>query len=161
ARREGTSSNGVFGAKVHWFEFAQLLAMLRGSAPEAPALPRHDRQRHRRLADHALVSEYLPELRYVHLTRRDNVGRAISWHSALHTRQWWDLGRARDGAASRPPEYDGDAIEQLERQLRADEWQWVSFFADIGVTPIMVTYEDLTADYEGTLRSLATRLEID
>src|SRR5205807_2504806 len=139
----------------------QLAAMLRRGEPRRDPQLTARRHRQRQQADHELITQFLPDVRYVHLTRADKVAQAISWHRALQTLDWWDLGRPRPARAGTDPQFDGDAIEQLESRLRADEWRWVSYFADVGVQPIIVTYESLSSDYEGTIRSVAAQLGVD
>ena len=70
ALEEGTTPNGVFGAKLMWTHLLDVAERL-------------DRP-----ADPALLEERLPELRYVHVTRGDKVAQAVSLWRAVQTRAW-------------------------------------------------------------------------
>src|SRR6266567_6464066 len=87
----GTTDNGVFGCKLHWYQFEHLLARLRELNP------------HGNPSDVDLVARTFPNVRYVWLFRRDKVRQAISYYRASHTGQWWDIqkGQNRHGEAAR------------------------------------------------------------
>src|SRR4051812_2522444 len=72
--REGTTPNGVFGAKMMWGYLDDLLGRL-GTTSAAPDAP-------------AALEGILGPLRYVHVTRRDKVAQAVSLWRAVQTRAW-------------------------------------------------------------------------
>ena len=91
ALREGTTPNGVFGAKLMWGylgDFAQLLRGIEGMAGRP--LPE-------------LLARAFPGLRYVQITRQNKVRQAVSLWKAVQTQAWKrepgeevrTLGRAR------------------------------------------------------------------
>jgi LPS sulfotransferase NodH len=49
----------------------------------------------------------------------------------------------------------------FERRLTADEWHWVSYFARGGIEPLVITYEQLVADYDTTIRSVLGHVGVD
>src|SRR5215208_481849 len=73
---QGSTANGVFGAKLMWGylgDFAQLLRGIDGAA--GLPLP-------------ALLERVFPGLRYVRITRRDKVRQAVSLWKAVQTQAW-------------------------------------------------------------------------
>jgi LPS sulfotransferase NodH/GT2 family glycosyltransferase len=151
-RVAGSTSNGVFAAKVHWPQFTRFERMLSKRSPASGGDDDPERQESAPLPSHARVEEFLPGVRYVHLTRRDKTAQAISLYRAVTSGVW--LRRHGD---IDPPGYDGipldqQAVEQLERQLRENDWCWVDYFARSRIEPLTITYEELAADYTGTIR---------
>src|SRR5581483_7521953 len=74
--RQGTTSNGVFGAKLMWGylgDFAELLRGIDGMAGRP--LPE-------------LLASAFPGLRYVQITRRNKVRQAVSLWKAVQTQAW-------------------------------------------------------------------------
>ena len=96
--------------------------------------------------DHELVEACFPGVRYVLLTRQDKAAQAVAW----------SLGRDE-----RRLDFDPETIAMFERRLTADEWHWVSYFARGGIEPLVITYEQLVADYDSTIRSVLGHVGVD
>jgi LPS sulfotransferase NodH len=104
------------------------------------------------LSDNRVVARLLslPDLRVVHLVRRDRVARYVSHALAERTDLWW-RDAAEVGGLRRPHgpieidprllSWDMRFVEQLEDRARAT-------FA--GVRGLEIAYEDLVADLDGT-----------
>ncbi len=143
---EGTTPNGVFGAKLMWSYFNDFMALMRG----IPRLGGMD--------DGSLLSAAFPGLRYVFVARSDKVRQAVSLWRALQTWVW----RKEEGAPAGEPlpaqrsVYSFDAIDHLLEQLRRHEDAWRGFFFRIGQRPLQLFYEDIAGDLD---RSLARVLE--
>jgi trehalose 2-sulfotransferase len=135
---QGTTPNGVFGAKLMFNQLGELQA-LAGQLPEYAGLEVG-----------ALLEALFDAPRYVWVSRRDTVRQAVSMWKALQTRRW----RAGNGAErSSAPEYRFDGIDHLVRRFTADEEGWGAFFAGHGITPLRLAYEeDLERDPGGTVR---------
>jgi LPS sulfotransferase NodH len=143
-----TTPNGVFGAKVHWEQFMTLVAkaerLVRAQSGEVPAsVPE-------------ILSPTLPSLRYIWLTRRNEVARAISHYRAKKTDRWhvdsrWLTDEA-DGAGE--PGFDFDQIDAFVRAARGDELRWSQFFREHDIAPLELIYEDLVRDLEGAVRRI-------
>ena len=113
-------------------------------------------------AAYAWFESYLPDLRIVWLRRRNMVARAISHYRALHTKEWHRFQAAADGAVTAEPalqpamapDFDLARIHQLYGLglFQEESWQWL--FQERGIVPHYVTYEDLDADYEPTVRGV-------
>jgi LPS sulfotransferase NodH len=160
ARREGATPNGVFACKVNWPQFVELGMMLRQrengtTGDENPLscqqwpLPNAER-----------IDSYLPGARYVHLTRRDKIAQAISLHTATTSRVRLNRRGDDEPTRHRDSPLDTLSIERIERQLRENDWRWVSYFAQYRIEPLTITYEALTADYPGTIGTVLSFLGI-
>lgn len=170
----GTTANGVFGAKLHWYQLEEWHSHLLA----APG--------YREITVPEVMPKFLPHLRYVWLTRHDKARQAISLSKAIQSGTWWvlDGGTEQCGVFSGEPintwwmveeikarhtkqavakkelRFDYHAIETLERHLIEQEARWRQYFAECGVTPLRVIYEDLVGDYEVTVRDVLEHLQI-
>jgi trehalose 2-sulfotransferase len=147
ALRAGTTSNGVFSAKIHWFQMRQLLRRLRGLPYSADFSARQ------------LVERVIPVPRFVRLIRQDKVRQAISYHRAIKTGIWWK-GRQPDRPITNGHVDFGD-IASIEAMLTQHEANWARFFSDSGLTPLVVTYEELCANYASVMRKVVEHLGIE
>ena len=148
---EGTTPNGVFGAKLMWGYLGDFAELLRGI----------DGMARRSLPD--LLSRTFPGLRYVQITRRDKVRQAVSLWKAVQTQAWQrDAGASDDGHDGRllEPVFSFRAINYLMRQLTAHDASWDAYFLGLGYEPLKVTYEELADSTEGVVHSVLEHLGI-
>jgi trehalose 2-sulfotransferase len=130
ALEEGTTPNGVFGAKLMWGylgDFAQLLRGIEGMAGRP--LPE-------------LLARAFPGLRYVQITREDKVRQAVSLWKAVQTQAW----KHEPGAEQAPavePVFSFRAVNYLVRLLTAHDASWDAYFLGLGYEPLKLTYEEL------------------
>lgn len=141
--QEGSSSNGVFGAKVMWSYFDDFICSLR-QIPPYGEMPVRD-----------LLPSVFPNLHYIWTTRRDKVQQAISFWQAFQRRTW-----QFDGSATRKLVFNFEVIDHLLQQIMADELDWLRYFDVCGIQPFTVVYEDLVEAYEGTVRDVLQYLQI-
>jgi len=90
---------------------------------------------------------------WVRIQRTDRVRQAVSLVRATQTEQW-----EADRRAVAEPLYDREAIAQGIARIGEIEVEWDRYLASIGVEPYNVVYEQLDADFEGTMRSLLDHL---
>ncbi|MBB6249405.1 Stf0 family sulfotransferase [Rhodanobacter sp. A1T4] len=148
-RAAATTPNGVFGAKLHYYQFAELPEKL-GRLEE-----------YRGLSAFELISTVLRHPRHIWLTRRDKARQALSYFRACQSGEWWRIdGVARPAAALEDPPFDGPAIWKLERVLEANERSWQDYFQRHDIEPLVVVYEDLAADYAGQIARVLQWLRI-
>jgi LPS sulfotransferase NodH len=147
----GRTSNGVWGAKLHYYQLDYLVRLL-GADDQSPRSPAHE-----------LLPGTFPSLHYIWLTRLDKARQAISYYRAAQTGKWWDLGFGASARHGGPP--DGDInfqrVEKIERTFVENDTQWAAFFRACQAEPLPVTYEDLAADYVGTLRRILAWLGLE
>jgi LPS sulfotransferase NodH len=184
--RAGSTSNGVFGAKLHWVHVRYLARALSSPDGELPAVEPGGYQkllaqlpqllptaeflqllrvrvgdRSRFTAVYKLFEAQVPELRVIWLRRENMVARAISHYRALHSKVWSRPKSSADAAAEVVPEFDPARIHQLYGLGIFQEESWQCLFGELGVTPHCLTYEELAADYEPTVRGVLKFLGLE
>jgi LPS sulfotransferase NodH len=145
ALEEGTTANGVFGAKLMWGylgDFAQLLRGIEGMA-ERP------------LPD--LLARAFPGLRYVQITRENKIRQAVSLWKAVQT-QAWKAGDEVSRAVE--PVFSFRAINYLVRLLTAHDASWDAYFLGLGYEPLKLTYEELAESTDAVIRRVLEHLGI-
>jgi trehalose 2-sulfotransferase len=96
----GTTPNGVFGAKLFWFQTAHLAEKLK-------------RLNLFQEKDDNTLTEIFPNLRYIWIDRDDKLRQAISYYKAIHTRVWWLIRGFNDASESTKDidlQFDAEAI---------------------------------------------------
>jgi trehalose 2-sulfotransferase len=143
ALNEGTSANGVFGAKLMWPHLADVLDKLRAV--------------HGGLPDRELLQRSFPRTRFVWIRRDDLVAQAVSFSMAIQTDEWTADAVGRTGGE---PEFDFEQIHRFHRDLEAHNEGWRRWFERNGICPHEVRYESLSADMAGTARGVLAFLGI-
>ena len=155
-----TDPTGAFGAKLDW---PRLMALCVERDPaqarrrEVNLLESPEQGQDILRAVGETVEALFPAPRFIFLTRRDKLRQAVSWVRARQTRQFWSL--ADTGSPAPEPVYDYDKIRQSLAQFAYAEQCLERFFAHSGLAPVRVVYEDLAADYFGTLRRVVRELD--
>jgi trehalose 2-sulfotransferase len=140
-RGAGSTPNGVFAARVMWGTVPRVVDGL-GTVPRTSDLD-------------ALVDAF-GQLRPVHLQRDDVVGQAASWARAEQTGYWQDGDRSLA-----EPCFDLSQIDDLVRTIREHNAAWSTWFAQQGVAPYPVTYEDVIADPRHAVQGILDHLGIE
>jgi LPS sulfotransferase NodH len=151
ARAESTTPNGISGIKLHYYQLAELPKRIAGAGGPTGLTPTQ------------LLPRFIPNAKYVWLRRADKTRQAISFVLALNTREWWKLegdSTAKPAGGTDDPVYDGQALARAERMLRENDAKWQSFFEANGISPLVVEYDELVADYGGTIEGILRWLEI-
>jgi trehalose 2-sulfotransferase len=132
AVRAGSTSNGVFAARIMWGTMHLLVEGLR-----------------RHIGNHRdvdVLEGALGPLRFVHLQRLDVVAQAVSWARAEQT-GFWQHGD-RSGATA---ELDLDQVERLVATIHEQNEAWRAWFASQAVEPLRLTYESLVSSPVGAV----------
>jgi LPS sulfotransferase NodH len=143
---QGTTLNGVFGAKIMWGYFDDFVGKLRSIAgyEDQP------------IAE--LLSTIFPNLHYIWITRRDKVRQAISHEKAIQTNIW--------AMTDETPPFTGELhfdfarIDAQVHLIESHEAAWQQYFAENGITPFTVIYEELVVAYEQTATQILHELSI-
>jgi trehalose 2-sulfotransferase len=147
ALEDGTTDNGVFGAKLMWGYLDDFVTLLRSIDDSWAGLRVRD-----------VLRRAFRDPRFVRITREDKVRQAVSLWKAVQTQAW----RAGKGDAPRgEPEYDARALRHLVRQLTDHERSWEEWFDRIGERPLGVTYEELAEAHEPVVRRVLQHLEVE
>lgn len=145
------SSGGVFGLRVQGHSFPYLMARLAELHPAASTEAAR------------FEAAFGPAL-YVHLSRRDREAQAVSFEIARQSGLWH---RHADGSElerlSPPaePVFNLEALRARRAELAGYDDAWRRWFAQEGLTPHRVVYEDLSADPAGVLRGALVALGAD
>lgn len=144
---------GVFGAKLQPNDFIRLQSALRTmEAGENPG--QHDG------TSAELIARWLPNPRYVHLSRRDVGRQALSWYRALTSNVWWEFeGESQQLARPRYPDFL--QVRWLEDLIRQNETEWRVYFDEHGITACEVVYEDMVEEPEATVKSVLSFLSLE
>lgn len=149
---EGTTANGVFGAKVMWGYLGDFISNLR-DIPAYRALPVPE-----------LFSTVFPNLHYIRVVRKDKVGQAVSLWKAIQTWRWREDEAAVSsngiGHQKRELQFQFELIDHLVRQIEEHELAWERFFDEAGIQPYCVVYEDLATNYEATALNILRYLGV-
>lgn len=147
AIEQGTSSNGVFGAKIMWGYFDDFIGKLR----QIPVYEQIDLP--------ALLPHVFSNLHYVQIIRRDKVRQAISFWRAIETNTWaWTDDK--QPIPEREPSFNYKAIRNLEKEIVTHEAAWKNYFEGCQIKPYVVIYEEFVPRYEETAREVLRFLDI-
>ncbi|BDP41403.1 hypothetical protein DAETH_13720 [Deinococcus aetherius] len=148
--RAGTTQGGVFGLKYGPDQrFGQWIQTFRRELALPPEMPRPD-----------VWQAMFPNSRHLYMTRRNKVRLAVSWWRAIVSGEW----HRRHGQAPQDGDLQGrysfDAINHLFAECSLREAAIEEFFAEGGILPLTLVYEDFIRDYEGTVRAVLTHLDL-
>lgn len=177
----GTTPNGVFGAKLHWNHLRHLgmsisghwneeqriapFQALRLKLPELlPLEASLEILRSAKLrpqdSPYALLRTWMPDLRVVWLRRRNMVARAISHFRARQTGVWHRSVADGPVQGEQRHEFNLADIHIYYCLGFFQEELWERLFQEHGISPLPVVYEELVANYEGTMRCVMKFLDI-
>jgi LPS sulfotransferase NodH len=148
---KGRGDTGMFGLRLqrHSFDFfAGKLAVLHPT-PQGDA---------------ARLQAAFGRTLFIHLTRLDKVGQAVSYVKAQQTGLWH---KAPDGtelerlSPPAPPCYDAARLRDCLGQMTEADRAWEDWFARERIAPLRLTYEALSADPPGALRQVLEALGAD
>jgi len=148
ALEEGTTPNGVFGAKLMWGYLGDFADLLRGITGNAG------------LGVPDLLGRAFGDPRYVQITRADKVRQAVSLWKAVQTQAWRQEADGERRAAIEPA-FSFRAINFLVRQLTAHDASWDAYFLGLGIEPLKVTYEELAEAPEPVVRRVLEHIGVD
>jgi LPS sulfotransferase NodH len=150
-RRHRTEPDGTMSVKLFWRDIEEIateadpqLAAFTGVPPDdAPAAY------YRALASH--MERLFPEPSIVHLQRDDRLRQAISTVVAVDTGRWRSIEGIEGRDALGAPVFDAERIERLMGYSDYCHGHLRNLFAAMGVAPLAMSYEALTADYSASV----------
>ena len=151
AKSRGTGDTGLFGLRLQRGSFDFFMQQLALCHPTATT-------------DAARISAEFGRTLFIHLTREDKLDQAISRVKATQTGLWH---RAQDGtelerlSAPQEPQYDAGAIADHMAALTALDAAWESWFNAENLTPLRVTYDELSQDPNTGLKHVLAALGRD
>jgi LPS sulfotransferase NodH len=149
----GTTENGVFGVNHSFYEphFSRLIDTLR----KFPACPETATRRT------AVWESVFPNHRHIFMTRRNKVRLAVSWWRAIQSGEWHLKPDEQRQPIDLSQAYSFDAINHLYNECSMREAGIQEFFAEGGIAPLNIFYEDFVRNYEETVRSILDYLGLD
>jgi|tagenome__1003787_1003787.scaffolds.fasta_scaffold20835650_2 LPS sulfotransferase NodH len=152
ARAAGSTTNGVFGAKLMWGTLDEVVDKLRAV--------------HRDLADDdvALLNRAFGRTRFIYLRRDDVLAQAVSWLRAEQTNTWFIDGSGEISGHSgtgRAPVFDAAAIRCFIEMIEQHNAAWEAWFTAWGIQPQRISYEHLDEDMVATTHGILDFLGVD
>jgi trehalose 2-sulfotransferase len=141
-RIRSTTRNGISGIKLHFYQFMELSKKLAST------------EGFQGLTTAELMRKAFPNLQYLWLTRRDKARQAISFLMARKTSDWWLLEGTRSNqreAKIGEADFEPEAVARTEETFIQNDAAWQAFFGSNHISPLIVFYEDLVADYRGVI----------
>lgn len=150
-----STSNGVFGTKLHWSTLLDMYRALR-SSPASPSPPRQAES----LND--LLLQRFSTVRYVWLRRRNKIAQGISHFKASRTSVWELPAAPQPHPTGHPAPVDFDLrlIDKCVEWAHIYDNEWEAFFERRHITPMQMFYEDLSSAYNQSLRAVLRFLDI-
>ena len=136
---------GLFATKVHWDQ----LALIRAEAQAGT----HDRFVYETADD--LLDRLFPQARFVRIVRQDLDRQAVSYWRALHSNVWSVGNGEPAGGVEREPRYDYGGIDGCRREVEQGELCWDRLLRAHGKDALVVTYEELDANFTQTVKRVA------
>ena len=149
----GSTANGIFGMKhsLHEPNFSQLIKSFR----KFPNCPPEENNRT------IIWENAFPNHRHIFMTRRNKVRLAVSWWQAIQTQEWHLLPGEKSKPVDLSNSYSFDAINHLYNECSMREAGIQEFFAEGGIVPFSIFYEDFIQGYDQTIRAILEYLELD
>jgi LPS sulfotransferase NodH len=137
-----TTRNGISGIKLQFSQFVELakkLADLEGLEDLSTA---------------ELMTTAFPNLKYLWLTRNDKARQAISYMLASKTGDWCVIEGVKSSKSEDTidePNFEPQGLVRLEETLAQSDAAWRAYFDNNNIAPFVIYYENLVADYRGTI----------
>lgn len=150
-RREAAAGTGVVGLRIMYSSLVEAQRRLNRAAGAE------------RSVAEALEHAFGPIL-YIHLSRGDKLGQAVSLARAEQTGLWHLRadGSVLEGE-EQPAEahYDGERIAAILGELESDDAAWDDYFAAHAIKPLRLTYEGVTKGPQRALGKVLAALGLD
>jgi hypothetical protein len=104
------------------------------------------------------LPDHLPDWRFVHLTRENEVRQAISWRIGDITEAWRSFMPAQRAVTD--DDYDAEEIATWIEHKRAVNTELEAIFQVFQIEPLRITYEQLVADTKAVVARTADYLEL-
>ncbi len=165
---QGTTDNGIFGAKMMWNYFGDFVSLVR-NVPEYRDLPLDE-----------LMPAVFPDVKFVRVIRANKVRQAISLWKAVQTATWRQNEPQNGNPFEAGPEdtdtppyksfmdehraplrFHFGAINHLLGRVLQEEARWDAFFEHIRIRPVLVLYENFASDYVASTESVLEQLDLE
>lgn len=151
ALARGKANTDVFGLRMQRSSFDFFMEQLSLLSPD----PESDVNR---------IESVFGPTTFIHLSRKDRVGQAISRLRAEQTGLWhrhFDGSEMERLAPPKEPRYDPDAISQYIEELSALDVEWQRWFDQHKLQPLRVTYDALSENPQKVLSGVLSAIGSD
>lgn len=157
-----TDPTGTLSTKLFWRDIVEMAierdpARFTDLADRLPADTAPDD--YRALA--ATVAPLFPAPTYIHLSRQDRLRQAISAVTAKDTGLWRSIPNVGEQDPQADPQFDLDRIERMIAYSDYCHDHWRNYFKALDIAPHVLTYEQLAADYQGSVAAVLRFLGSD
>jgi len=142
---KGSTENGVCGIKILWIQLECFFKDL-NRRKEYGNVPILDFYR------------YLPNMKYIFLTRRDKIEQAVSFSIARRTGVWFL--EKRKNLSQNNLDFDADHIMDAYKWIIKCDKRWEQFFKVHRIEPMRILYEDLVRNPKKMISETLDFLEI-
>lgn len=160
-RRHRTEPNGTMSVKLFWRDIEEIAREADPGLAEFADVPPGDAPAdyYRTLAGH--MQRLFPKPSLVHLRRDDRLRQAISSVVAVDTGRWRSIRGVEGRSPLGTPVFDAERIERFISYSDYCHGHFRNLFEAMGVTPLSMSYESLTADYSASVGQVLAYLGSD
>ena len=151
AFKAGQGGTPIFALRAQRHSFPLFQHWLGQLYPEVPS-------------DTKRLAQAFGPLRYVYLRRQDKLWQAISYVKAKQSGLFHRNSDGTDYERFAPESalhFDAARIAATMAEYKSYDRDWETWFSAEGITPLSLTYEDLSEDPTGTLRQVLHFLDLD
>lgn len=148
---QGKGASGIFGLRMQHASFAYFLQELGRLWPEP-------------MSDVGRIEAAFGRTLFIHLTRPDRLGQAISRLRAEQTGLWHRHADGTELERTAPPQesrYDRGAILRHMAEAEAADAGWTRWFAEQSVEPLRIRYDALERKPQDVLAVVLAALQLD
>jgi trehalose 2-sulfotransferase len=151
---KGTTENGIFGMKMHWWQLVDFLRLARQLSIF------QDKQ------DLEILNAIFPNLKFIYIWRRDMAQQAISTIKALQTKQWVNpIENAEAKIQQSQPKqnliFQPLKIYRWEQSFEDQNRRWRNFFKDNSLAHYELVYEDFVPAFDREMENIISYLDLN
>ncbi len=149
--RQGASGTSVFGMRLMWESLGELSKSLDWFYPNLSS-------------DNARFQSAFKSPVYIYLSRTDKVAQAVSRLKAEQSGLWhvFEDGTERERlGVGQIPTYDVNKLSMFVAEAENNDVAWKHWFAQQGIEPLYLTYEELAAEPQPILGTVLSFLGLD
>ncbi|MEC4991734.1 MAG: Stf0 family sulfotransferase [Oscillatoria sp. PMC 1068.18] len=153
----GSTSNGVFGIKMHWWQMQAFLQLARQSSL------------FQNKQDLEILNYFFPNLKFIYIWRKDMAAQAVSTTIALQT-DVWEKPSENTIIKSKEKELDDKNISLKFQPLKIYRWEqkfkdqnqrWRDFLTNNNLDYYEITNKKLIVSFQEEIRNIVAYLCVD
>jgi LPS sulfotransferase NodH len=152
---KGTTKNGIFGMKMHWWQLVDFLRLAR----QLSAF--QDKQ------DLEILNAIFPELKFIYIWRRNMAQQAISTVKALQTKQWVnpienvETKTQQQSLHKQKLIFQPLKIYRWEQSFEDQNQRWRNFFKNNLLKHYELVYEDFVPAFDREMANVLAYLDLE